>query len=125
MPAPRLRGDRLRGHDNEGVLRDGLRSGPESGHVCSATCNRVRGADPLRPQAPLRSAPMDFELHEQQQSIRDSLQKVCARFDDDYWRRFDEDHHYPVDYPEAPRASGWLGVPIPEETGGAALRPTH
>jgi acyl-CoA dehydrogenase len=64
---------------------------------------------------------MDFELNEQQQSIRDSLQKVCARFDDAYWRKCDEDHHYPVEYTEALRDSGWLGVTIPEEYGGSGL----
>ncbi len=39
---------------------------------------------------------MDFALTDQQQSIRDAIAKICARFDDAYWLAKDRDGGYAV-----------------------------
>jgi acyl-CoA dehydrogenase len=53
--------------------------------------------------------------------IRDSVRRLCARFDLDYWRRCDEQRAYPEDFVRAMSEAGWLGALIPEEYGGAGL----
>jgi len=35
--------------------------------------------------------PMDFSLTAEQQAIRSAVEKICARFDDDYWLAKDRD----------------------------------
>ena len=62
-----------------------------------------------------------FWLTEEQEAIRDGVAKVCAGFDDDYWRRTDETGHFPEDFVAAIAEGGWLGVAMPESVGGAGL----
>ncbi len=64
---------------------------------------------------------MDFALTDNQQSIRDAVGKICARFDDAYWRKRDSDGGFPADFHEALAQAGWLGICIPEAYGGAGL----
>jgi acyl-CoA dehydrogenase len=56
-----------------------------------------------------------------QQAIRDSVLKLCARFDDAYWLGRDEDGEFPHELHRAMAAGGWLGVAMPVEYGGAGL----
>ena len=61
---------------------------------------------------------MDFSLSEDQQTIRDAVTELAARFDDDYWLRHDLDHEFPTEFYRAMADGGWLGITTPEEYGG-------
>jgi len=65
--------------------------------------------------------PIDFALSEFQLSLRDAVDKICARFGDDYWLQHDRDGQFPEDFYRALAADGWLGVCIPQAYGGSAL----
>ena len=64
---------------------------------------------------------IDFSPSELQQSVRDAIEKICARFGDDYWLKRDSDGEFPHDFHRALAADGWLGVCIPENYGGSGL----
>jgi len=64
---------------------------------------------------------MDFELTPDQREIRAQARALAARFDDEYWRRCDEEHVFPWEFYRAFAEGGWLGIAIPEEYGGAGL----
>jgi acyl-CoA dehydrogenase len=53
--------------------------------------------------------------------VRDAVEKICARFGDDYWLKRDRDGEFPHDFHGALAADGWLGVCIPEAYGGSGL----
>ncbi|HEX6866322.1 MAG TPA: acyl-CoA dehydrogenase family protein [Caulobacteraceae bacterium] len=58
---------------------------------------------------------------EEQEAIREAVGRICARFDDDYWRKTDETGDFPEAFAQAMGDGGWLGVAMPEEFGGAGL----
>ncbi|CAN5898257.1 acyl-CoA dehydrogenase family protein [soil metagenome] len=62
-----------------------------------------------------------FWLSDQQQAIRDSVARVCADFDAEYWRRTDDTGDFPEAFVAAMAAGGWLGTAMPVELGGAGL----
>src|ERR1700744_2304617 len=64
---------------------------------------------------------MDFALSANQESIRDAVAKICARFDDAYWLKKDKEGGFPSDLHKALADAGWLGICIPEEYGGSGL----
>src|SRR5258708_36383506 len=64
---------------------------------------------------------MDFGFTEQQLAIKDSVGKLCAQFDDKYWLKKDKEGGFPEDFYKTMAASGWLGIAMPEEYGGAGL----
>ncbi len=64
---------------------------------------------------------MDFELTEDQLSIQDLTQRVCAGFDGDFWRGHDESAEFPHAFHRAIAEAGLLGTAMPEEFGGAGL----
>ncbi|HEX4409595.1 MAG TPA: acyl-CoA dehydrogenase family protein [Xanthobacteraceae bacterium] len=64
---------------------------------------------------------MDFALSDLQQSVRAAIEKICTRFNDDYWRRRDTDGEFPEDFYRAVADDGWLGICIPEAYGGSGL----
>src|SRR5438445_9123812 len=64
---------------------------------------------------------MDFALTANQESIRDAVGKICARFDDAYWLKKDKEGGYPADFHRALADTGWLGICIPERYGGSGL----
>ena len=64
---------------------------------------------------------IDFGLSEFQQSLRLAVDKICARFGDDYWLARDRDGKFPDDFYRALAAAGWLGVCIPQAYGGSGL----
>jgi acyl-CoA dehydrogenase len=64
---------------------------------------------------------IDFALSELQQSVRGAIEKICVRFDADYWLARDRDGKFPEDFHRALAADGWLGVCIPEPYGGSGL----
>jgi acyl-CoA dehydrogenase len=53
--------------------------------------------------------------------VRVAIEKICARFDDDYWLTRDSDGKFPHEFHRALAADGWLGVCVPEAYGGSGL----
>jgi acyl-CoA dehydrogenase len=64
---------------------------------------------------------MDFSLTDEQQRIREAIEKLCTRFPDEYWLKRDTEGGFPADFHQAMAKDGWLGVAMPEEFGGAGL----
>ena len=62
-----------------------------------------------------------FWFSDEQQAIRDSVERLCARFDAAYWRQTDESGVFPEAFVAAMAEAGWLGVAMPAELGGAGL----
>ncbi|MDO9525199.1 MAG: acyl-CoA dehydrogenase family protein [Gemmobacter sp.] len=62
---------------------------------------------------------MDFELSDEQKLMRDSLRTFLTReCPVDYVRACDEEERFPFELYDKLAATGWLGLPIPEEYGG-------
>jgi acyl-CoA dehydrogenase len=53
--------------------------------------------------------------------VRAAIEKICARFGDDYWLKRDSDGQFPEEFYRALADDGWLGVCIPQAYGGAGL----
>ncbi len=64
---------------------------------------------------------MDFEFSDDQRAIRNAIERVCARFDADYWLKKDRDGGFPHEFHAAIAADGWLGIAMPEQYGGSGL----
>ena len=64
---------------------------------------------------------MDFSLTQDQEAIRSAIQRICARFDADYWLAKDREGGFPHDFHKAFADAGWLGICIPPEYGGSGL----
>ena len=64
---------------------------------------------------------MDFSFTPEQLAIRDSVAKLCERFDATYWLERDRDGGFPDDFHRAIADAGWLGIAMPTEHGGAGL----
>ncbi|KAG9775454.1 acyl-CoA dehydrogenase NM domain-like protein, partial [Aureobasidium melanogenum] len=58
---------------------------------------------------------------EEQLTVRDAIQKICARFPNEYWQQHDQTETDPKELHAALAADGWLGIALPEEFGGAGL----
>lgn len=68
---------------------------------------------------------MDFAETPEQQSVREAVARICARFGDEYWLARDRDHRFPTEFHQALAQDGWLGICMPEEYGGAGLGVTE
>lgn len=64
---------------------------------------------------------MQFEWSEQHEQMREAVERLCARFDLDYWRERDAEGAFPHDFHQAMAEGGWLGIAMPEEFGGSGL----
>ncbi|WP_329281201.1 acyl-CoA dehydrogenase family protein [Streptomyces sp. NBC_01451] len=64
---------------------------------------------------------MDFELTEDQETIRKAVAGLLRDFDDRYWMEKDRDHEFPAEFYDAVARGGWLGLTVPEEYGGHGL----
>ena len=64
---------------------------------------------------------MNFSPTPEQEQIRDAIEKVCAPFDADYWLHKDRVGGFPDDFHKALADSGFMGIAMPEEYGGAGL----
>jgi len=64
---------------------------------------------------------MSFRLTPEQEQIRDAIERECVPFDADYWLHKDREGGFPDDFHQALAKSGWLGIAMPEEYGGAGL----
>ena len=61
---------------------------------------------------------MDFELSEDQATIRKAVAELAGKFDDQYWLEKDAAHEFPTEFYDAFAKGGWLGITTPEEYGG-------
>ena len=68
---------------------------------------------------------MDPMLSDEQQTIRESVLRLCERFDDGYWLARDRDGEFPRAFVAAFAGGGWIGTAMPEEYGGAGLGVTE
>ena len=64
---------------------------------------------------------MNFGMTPDQQEIRESVLRLCADFDADYWLERDRNGGFPTDFHQAVADGGWLGICMPHEYGGAGL----
>lgn len=64
---------------------------------------------------------MNFDLTDDQHSIRSAVQEICKPFNDDYWLKKDREGGFPEDFYTAMASAGWLGIAMPAEYGGAGL----
>lgn len=53
--------------------------------------------------------------------IREQVQKLCAQYPGEYWRKLDAERAYPTEFVQALTEAGYLSVLIPEEWGGSGL----
>ncbi len=61
---------------------------------------------------------MDFELTEDQATIRKAVAELAGKFSDQYWLEKDAAHEFPAEFYDAFARGGWLGITTPEEFGG-------
>ena len=64
---------------------------------------------------------MDFGLSPEQEAIRAAIERICARFPDEYWLKKDKQGGFPTELHQALAQDGWLGIAMPEEFGGSGL----
>lgn len=64
---------------------------------------------------------MQYTLSDDQQTIRDTIFKLCSEFDDDYWLARDQHGGFPEDFYQTLAGAGWLGICTPEAYGGSGL----
>jgi acyl-CoA dehydrogenase len=57
--------------------------------------------------------------------VRGAVEKICARFDGDYWLERDSDGKFPEEFYRAFADDGWLGICIPQAYGGSGLGVTE
>ncbi len=68
---------------------------------------------------------MNFALTHEQETIRESVKRICASFGDDYWLTRDREGGFPDDFHAAFAKDGWLGICIPIDYGGSGLGVTE
>ena len=64
---------------------------------------------------------MNFALTGEQEAIREAIERICARFPDEYWLKKDKEGGFPSELHQALAKDGWLGIAMPEEFGGSGL----
>jgi acyl-CoA dehydrogenase len=64
---------------------------------------------------------MNFSPADNRHSLRTAIERICARFDDEYWLKRDREGGFPADFHRAFADAGFLGICIPEEYGGSGL----
>ncbi|WP_376097363.1 acyl-CoA dehydrogenase family protein [Roseomonas sp. CCTCC AB2023176] len=68
---------------------------------------------------------MEFAESPEAASVREAVDRICARFPDEYWLARDRDARFPHEFHAAMAEGGWLGICMPEEYGGAGLGVTE
>ncbi len=64
---------------------------------------------------------MDFMLTPQQHDVRDVTERLCRKFDDNYWAEQDQKGEFPEAFYRAVADAGLLGIAMPEEYGGSGM----
>ena len=62
-----------------------------------------------------------IDIGRDHEEIRDAVSRLCAGFDDGYWRELDAEKAYPEAFVGALSEAGWLGCLVPEAYGGSGL----
>jgi acyl-CoA dehydrogenase len=60
-------------------------------------------------------------MNDDQKAIKEAVEKVCAGFDAEYWRKTDETGNWPEAFTKAMADGGWLGIAMPESVGGSGM----
>lgn len=60
-------------------------------------------------------------LTPERRQIHEAVKALCDEFPDEYWRECERNHAFPDAYYQAIARSGWLGITMPDEFGGAGL----
>lgn len=68
---------------------------------------------------------MNFSWTPEQNQIRESVLRLCGRFDAQYWLDRDNDGVFPEDFCRALADDGWIGIAMPEQYGGSGLGTTE
>jgi len=68
---------------------------------------------------------VNFEVDDTQQMLCESVRKVCAGFDAEYWRRIDRDSVFPDEFADAVARADLLATMLPETYGGVGLGVTE
>lgn len=89
----------------------------------SRQCSRAVNANATRHFSVTRQRRlMDMSgFTEEQLTVRDAVQKICAQFPNEYWQQHDQTETDPKELHAALAADGWLGIALPEAFGGAGL----
>jgi acyl-CoA dehydrogenase len=61
---------------------------------------------------------VDFFLTDEQLALRESVNRLCAKYDETYWQKMEALDEYPEDFVRELMSQGFLAVLIPEEYGG-------
>lgn len=64
---------------------------------------------------------MSSVLTPEQMEMRESLQKLCVNYGDEYWLDRDRTGDFPEDFVQTLADNGWLGLNTPVEYGGSGL----
>jgi acyl-CoA dehydrogenase len=64
---------------------------------------------------------MSVVLTPEQTQIRESVLRLCKKFDDDYWLARDTDGEFPEEFCRAIVDEGFMGIAMPEKYGGSGL----
>ncbi|AWK74849.1 acyl-CoA dehydrogenase family protein [Rhodococcus sp. NPDC019627] len=64
---------------------------------------------------------MDFDLTEDQATIRGAVRELAGKFDEQYWVEKDSEHEFPTEFYDAFAKGGWLGITTPEAYGGHGM----
>lgn len=64
---------------------------------------------------------MDLNFTSEQQDIRAAVERLCEKYDDDYWLGLDRDGGFPEAFVKDVADGGWLGISLPEDVGGSGL----
>src|SRR6186997_2790981 len=64
---------------------------------------------------------MDFSVSPDHQQLQEQLEKICKRFNDDYWLKVDNSACFPEEFYRSIADAGWLGIAMPIAYGGAGL----
>ena len=68
---------------------------------------------------------MEMQFSSEQRQIRESVLKVCSRFDDQYWLERDRTGEFPEDFCRPLAEGGFIGIAVPEQYGGSGLGTTE
>jgi len=68
---------------------------------------------------------MDLTFTPEQEAIRESVGRLCAKYDAEYWLVRDRDGGFPEDFVKDLADGGFLGVTMPQEFGGSGLGVTE
>jgi acyl-CoA dehydrogenase len=64
---------------------------------------------------------VDFDLTEDQATIRDAVRELAGKFDEQYWVEKDSEHEFPTEFYDAFAKGGWLGITTPAAYGGHGM----